>query len=406
VIVPAPPLLDRAMIDIIDESSLSSSQESIRVFSHNTLCEKYATEQQYGYTPSLALAWPTRKQKILDNIQQIDADIVCLQEVDSHNFNEYFCQELAYGDYKGVFWPKSRAKTMNENDAKAVDGCATFYKGSKYILLDKQLIGFSELAINRPDMKNQHDIFNRVMPRDDIATICFFENRQTGSRFIVVNAHIYWNPVYSDVKIIQTAILLESLTKQAAKYARWPACKDKKTYALSDENEIPSDIPPPKMMPSMEYSGGTQIPLIICSDLNSRFDSGVCDLLALGSLKGDHPDMGKHQYGNFTRDGMQHPFSLKSAYMSLKNDQNDLPFTNYTPAFIGVIDYIWYSSNCLEVTKLLGPIDSEYLKRVPGFPHYHFPSDHIQLVAEFIVKPSANVKKVSEVNFGPQRDRR
>ncbi len=49
-----------------------------------------------------------------------------------------------------------------------VDGCAIFYKASKWILLEKHLIDYANIAINRPDMKNHHDIFNRVMPKDNI----------------------------------------------------------------------------------------------------------------------------------------------------------------------------------------------------------------------------------------------
>src|SRR4051812_48725679 len=55
----------------------------------------------------------------------------------------------------------------------------------RYILLDKQIVDFANTAINRPDMKGEHDIFNRVMPRDDIGVLAFLENRVTGSRLIV-----------------------------------------------------------------------------------------------------------------------------------------------------------------------------------------------------------------------------
>ena len=39
-------------------------------------------------------------------------------------------RDLALLDYRGVFWPKLRAKTMAEKEARLVDGCATFYKGA------------------------------------------------------------------------------------------------------------------------------------------------------------------------------------------------------------------------------------------------------------------------------------
>ena len=133
--VPMPPE-NRNFVDLSDGIS-SSSQERFKVFSYNVLCEKAATPQQYGYTPSGALAWDFRKEQILQEIISQDADIVCLQEVDNENFKEFFSMKLAYADYKGVYWPRPRSKTMSEKDAKYVDGCATFYKGSKYILLDK-----------------------------------------------------------------------------------------------------------------------------------------------------------------------------------------------------------------------------------------------------------------------------
>jgi CCR4-NOT transcription complex subunit 6 len=397
------------MLDLLDGAPASANQDRFKVFSWNTLCDKYATSQQYGYTPTSALAWEYRKEQILQEIQSSEADLICLQEVGMDSFKEFFSVKLAYNDYKGVFWPKTRARTMFEKDAKVVDGCATFYKGSKYILLDKQLIDFANIAINRPDMKNQHDIFNRVMPRDDIAVVTFFEERLTGARIIVVNAHIFWNPVYADVKVIQTAILMENLTKLAEKYARWPPCKDKKTYTLSEENDGESEAPEeplPEPAPSIEYTSSTQLPLVICGDFNSMLGSGVYDLLAHGSVRPDHTDLSSFQYGNFTRDGIQHPFSLRSSYASLNGTPEALPFTNYTPGFTGVIDYIWYSTNALEVTALLGPVDAEYMKRVPGFPNYHFPSDHLSLLAEFSVKGRKEKKVHPEPDFGPQRERR
>ncbi|KAI9742816.1 MAG: Glucose-repressible alcohol dehydrogenase transcriptional effector [Claussenomyces sp. TS43310] len=408
--VPLPPP-ERVMFSLHDEPASSASQERFKVFSYNTLCDKYCTEQLYGYTPSSALSWEYRKEQILQEVQSQDADIITLQEIDTESFHEFFSTKLAYNDYKGVYWPKSRARTMSEKDAKAVDGCATFYRASKYILLDKQLIDFAGIAINRPDMKSQHDIFNRVMPRDHIAVVTFFENRLTGGRLIVVNTHLCADPVFADVKLIQTAILMEQLTKISEKYARWPACKDKKLYTLSEESEDSTVLPDParpEPAPSMEYTSNMQIPLLVCGDFNSTPDSAVYELLSQGSVRGDHPELGTHQYGNFTRDGMQHPFSLRSSYASLQGTAEALPFTDYTPGFTGVIEYIWYATNALEVTSLLGPIDPEYMKRVPGFPSYHFPSDHLSLAAGFQVKggPKKDKKLLPEPDFGPQRDRR
>ena len=288
---------------------------------------------------------------------------------------------------------------MQEEEAKGVDGCATFFKEKKFILLDKQLINFGQTAVRRPDAKGQDDIYNRLWQKDHIAVVLFLENRQTGSRFIVVNAHLYWDPAFKDVKLIQTAILMEEITKLSGNYAKWPACTDKAAFRFSEAEGEESDEPLPEPAPSMEYASGDQIPLLMCGDFNSGPGSAAYNLIASGHLTEEHPDLEKRLYGNLSRVGMTHPFKLKSSYSNI----GELSFTNYTPDFKDVLDYIWYSSTSLHVSALLGDVDKEYLKRVPGFPNYHFPSDHVALFAEFSVKGKRG--KVVEADFGPQRNK-
>ena len=71
-----------------------------------------------------------------------------LKEIGTEQFAIFFLPELKKNGYDGIFNPKSRAKTMSEEDGKYVDGCAIFWKTSKYkrfsitlfvIILDFQL---------------------------------------------------------------------------------------------------------------------------------------------------------------------------------------------------------------------------------------------------------------------------
>ncbi|PHH84536.1 hypothetical protein CDD83_1790 [Cordyceps sp. RAO-2017] len=391
--VPPPPTTRR---EIVIQEDVSSSLERVKVFSWNVLCDKYATASTYGYTPTSALNWEYRKDCILEELRLRNADFLALQEVSTDAFKEDLSPELAQMDYKGVHWPKSRAKTMSEKDAQTVDGCAVFYKQSKFILLDKQLIEFATIAINRPDMKNQHDVFNRVMPKDNIAVICFFESRATGARLILVNVHLTWDSALADVKVIQTGILMEHVTKLAEKYARWPAVKDKKMITVPTVDDAAVVAPQAEPGPSQEYRSNTEIPLLVCGDFNSTEDSSVYELMSMGRVPPDHLELSNYHYGSFTRDGIEHPFSLRDAYAHIKGTADELPFTNYTPGFADVIDYIWYSTNTLEVIDLLGPPDAAYLKRMPAFPNWHFPADHIQIMAEFIIKGRKDKKSAPE----------
>jgi CCR4-NOT transcription complex subunit 6 len=133
--VPAPPpeRLWKNLISHQEREALAAdpSVETFSVLCYNILCEKYATERLYGYTPAWALSWEYRKELILTEVMNYDADFLCLQEVDIAQYEDYFIKHLTAQDYEGVYWPKSRYKTMNDADRRQVDGCATFYKASK-----------------------------------------------------------------------------------------------------------------------------------------------------------------------------------------------------------------------------------------------------------------------------------
>ncbi|KAL6303570.1 Endonuclease/exonuclease/phosphatase [Sparassis latifolia] len=379
-----PPPSDRVWKNLVSQAERDAMQadpnvETFSVLCYNVLCEKAATERMYGYTPSWALVWDYRKDRILSEVTGQNADFVCLQEVDNAQYEEYFLRNLSERGYEGVYWPKSRYKTMNDADRRLVDGCATFYKSSKYTLVEKHLIEFSAVAMQRSDFKKTDDMFNRVLGKDHIAVVCLMENKMSGTRLIVANAHIHWDPQYRDVKLVQVALLLEEVEKMANSFAKYPPrlpTPASVTSPVNGENNASSRPPP-------VYSDGSKIPLIVCGDFNSVPSSGVYDLLSTGSVPPTHPDFMSHLYGRYTSEGIKHRLGLKSAYATA----GELPMTNFTPSFHGVIDYIWYSTANLSVNGVLGEIDRKYLEKVVGFPNVHFPSDHLCIVSEFRVRP-------------------
>lgn len=368
--------------------------DTFKTITYNILCERYATKTKYGYVPERFLSWHTRRDMVLRELEELEADIVCLQELDRLSYDEFFRKELSERGYKGYYAQKSRAETIGDH-AKFVDGCGTFWKDKKYIQIDTQHFVLGRKAVDRPGAKASADMLNRVWQRDDIATVVFLENRFTGSRLIVVNSHVYWDPAFKDVKLIQVAVLMEELNKLADRYAKQAPLTNKKP---SWQNEDENDREP---APSLEYSSGSQIPMIVCGDFNSGSESPVYELFTKRVLDAHHDDFKGRSYGTLSTDGMSHNFTLKSANALL--DQQ--PFiTNYTPDFVDELDHIFYSSNSLSPVGALGAIDPEYLKRVPGFPNQHFPSDHLALMAEFKVEKLRNTQKV-EADFGPSSRR-
>lgn len=135
--IPAPPP-PRSLRDLLAPGERDTLLEdpNVEVFSvlcFNILCELYATERLYGYTPSWALEWAYRRDLIMAELLKHQADFLCLQEVQTAQYEEYFVPKLGSAGYEGVYYPKSRYKTMNEADRRLVDGCAVFFNKSKYV---------------------------------------------------------------------------------------------------------------------------------------------------------------------------------------------------------------------------------------------------------------------------------
>lgn len=368
--------------------SSSSADEQFSVMCWNILYERYATAQMYGYTPSWALEWTYRRDLIWQEITQALTDVVCLQECGDHEFHDFFQPRLSELGYDGIFNSKTRARTMSSDERKRVDGCATFWKRSKYDLILHDVFEFNQIALNKTDMRTD-DMFNRVMSRDDISNICLLENKDTLTRLVVVNAHIYWNHTYRDVKLVQAAIMVEQTILQAQNFARLPP-KRQVPCSRDDPEATSRQVP--------VYPDVTDMPIIICGDFNSLPDSTVYDFFTQGVVAADHEDFMEHQYGEYTARGLSHRLHLRSAYSPI----GELHTTNHTPGFRGAIDYIWYSHSSLAVTSVLGDLDKGYLARTVGFPNAHHPSDHIPISATFRVKTN-HTKPVRTETPQPQQ---
>ncbi|KRZ14101.1 CCR4-NOT transcription complex subunit 6 [Trichinella zimbabwensis] len=344
------------------------------VMCYNVLCEKYATPSQYPYCPSWALNWDYRRRMILSEIRSYEPDVVAFQEVETEQFYSFFVPELKRFGYAGIFSPKSRAKTMTEDERKFVDGCAIFWKSSKFELEKKHLIEFTQLAIANANGCQQ--MLNRVMTRDNIAlaavlqpTTCVLRNSSSHWHtknncipLIVCTAHIHWDPEFCDVKLVQTMMLVQELGYLVDSVAR--------------HRHLTTD----------------QIPLLVCGDLNSVPASGVYEFLATGKIACDHPDFKDFrgttclQKLSSTKDtnNYAHQMKLETAY-----DSSMISFTNFTLDFKGIIDYVFSTPSSLLRLGVLGAVDITWIleSKYMGCPNPSIPSDHIPLLVQYAIIP-------------------
>ncbi|CDW53723.1 CCR4 NOT transcription complex subunit 6 family [Trichuris trichiura] len=373
------------------------------VMCYNVLSDKYASPIVYSYCPLWALNWSYRRRAILQEMIGHKPDVISLQEVETEQFRLFFVPELRKHGYDGIFSPKSRARTMDEENRKHVDGCAMFWKtdrsvelfyltlliafvGYRFKLKDEHLIEFRQLAI--ANAEGCQPMLNRVMTRDNIALVgvlqlqenfactCVTDSSSPGVvqaqlkvPLVVCTAHIHWHPEFCDVKLVQTMMLVQELDHLVDEIAH-------------NHGMVPADVP-----------------VILCGDLNSLPNSGVHEFLSKGRIRADHGDFKEFRNqsclqrmsaaGNESK-VYTHRLALESAY-----DANIMPFTNFTNYFKGVIDYVFATPRTLIKVGLLGSVDVAWFQqnKIVGCPHPSIPSDHFPLLVEYAFASSVLTQK-------------
>lgn len=338
--------------------------ERFRIVTYNVLAEIYATQQQYPYCDFWALSWDYRFQNIIRELLDASPDVICLQEIQADHYESHIYNALSDAGFEGVYKQKTRAAM---GLAGKVDGCALFWRRSKFHLVESYSIEFNELAQRQAtqvlgmNARSEEGIayLNRLC-KDNVAQLVVLElaqpsmstrsNRDPINQVCIANTHLYSNKDFPDVKLWQSWQLLQEL----------------ETFVLSR---------------------GTNLPLMICGDFNSTPDTSVYDLMSRQAVHPAHPDVnmnnGDDSSPNILPDALSisHSFQLGSVYNTVLGEEPKA--TNYTAQFKGVLDYMWYSASNLRPLSC-APIPPEEVLTKCGIalPSTQFSSDHIMLISD------------------------
>lgn len=330
---------------ILQSLSLSTN-EAIRVGSYNILAQRHSITKNFPFLPSYILNPDFRHDTILQEILSYNVDILCMQEMEFHSYRKFFSPQLDVKcSYDSVFFPKSRYKYLQNSDKESVDGCVVFWKKAIFQMLEQKNIEFQTIISEDLRFNKFEEIVLRNMRKDNVSTIVLLE-KSNKEQFIVANTHLYWDPEFREIKLLQTFILLEELEKFQAKYPK---------------------------------AG-----IIMCGDFNSSRDSEVVKLILDGHVNASkvfsfllkHPNLGYFKHG----------MDFKDAY-----EKVDMALTHLSYNFFGTIDFIFVNET-LDVKRILSPPDPEYFERILTLPSVHLPSDHIFIGAEIFIKSNSNNK--------------
>ncbi len=168
----APPerQLRHVMAERDQAQMMAQGAARVSVLCYNILAEIYATQERHSYCPTWALAWSYRRGRVLAEILSHAADVVCLQEVETQQYHEFFAPNLAAAGYEGVFQAKSRSRSM-AGDGGRVDGCAIFWKQSVFVLVEEHVIEFQNEASFRSE-----EFAGEVRQEFSACVFCFFSS--------------------------------------------------------------------------------------------------------------------------------------------------------------------------------------------------------------------------------------
>jgi mRNA deadenylase 3'-5' endonuclease subunit Ccr4 len=88
---------------------------------------------------------------------------------------------------------------------------------------------------------------------------------------------------------------------------------------------------------------------------------------------------------NVSAAGLRHQLGLQSAMLvgSSTEPPSEPAYTDFTSGFQGCLDYIWFSAPGLKVEAVLDMPAHELVTLETALPNSFFPSDHLQLKAQF-----------------------
>ncbi|KAL7182003.1 hypothetical protein ACSBR1_040840 [Camellia fascicularis] len=258
--------------------------ERFTVLSYNILADYLAINHRsklYFHIPRHMLEWEWRKRNIIFELGLWSADILCFQEVDRFQELE---EELKRRGYSGIW-------KMRTGDP--VDGCAIFWRISRFKLLHEECIEFNKLGL-----------------RDNVAQICVLESlnkndnkdmplRLTGSNKVVIcNIHVLFNPKRGEIKLGQIRVLLDRAHAVSKLWDDAPVvlcgdfnCTPKSPLYnyISEQKLNISDLPRDKL------SGQASAEIRPPRQFNPNFRAQSADSTGGASAVVDHRELGQKQ---------------------------------------------------------------------------------------------------------------
>ncbi|XP_076612244.1 protein angel homolog 2 isoform X5 [Chaetodon auriga] len=372
------------------------------VMSYNILSQELLQDNAYLYRhcdPGV-LPWEHRLPNLLAEIQQYNADILCLQEVQQDHYENQIkpaLQELGYHcEYK-------------KRTGTKPDGCAVIFKSSRLSLLSSNPVEFFRPGDALLDRDNVGLVVllrpNDAVGQSDLSTV-----------ICVANTHLLYNPRRGDIKLAQLAILLAEISR----LSRLPDGSTNPVVLCGDFNSTPwSPLYSFLTTGCLDYRG-LQIGTVSGQEASPRGQRLLTSPIWSHSLGIDHrcqykkkpaaasppssptegaiSDLTVEDFSTKAVDAfrarIEHILKLQSSYQHRLMPDGRPEITTCHSRTAMTVDYILYTPDSITPPSLPGGrglhllgrlslVGQSELEEVKGLPNRYHPSDHLPLLARF-----------------------
>jgi len=313
-----------------------------------------------------------RHNLFMAELQWLNSDIICLQEVDTSYFTETLKEELSKLGYDGHF----AERCMGEPE-----GVALFFKRDKF-----HLEGMNSFHLN--DLAARSFKQTEIPKFAEVVLLATLRHKTSNNLLVMGTTHIEWGQQLKSVSQVCQITIVTNALHDMVKSLKSKG--EQRSYILCGDFNIEPQFPAYQLLKEGELTNKEMTRLKGVDYIRWGLDS-----LAPSQLLPDQASL-----LNRTKTQICNPLkNLQSAYKSVLGAEPQC--TNHEgPGSMWTLDYIWYDSVNLEATAALETVTPAMITPYTGLPNECFSSDHLSLKACFKFTTDKNLISQDELQQG------
>ncbi|XP_074310493.1 carbon catabolite repressor protein 4 homolog 1-like [Silene latifolia] len=395
----------RKMIDYHgNDGSLGKDENSIKILTYNILAAHVPTTTN----------WDERKSKLLEELKDYKADVMCLQEVVDTDVTEFFGPQLLVHGYEYIMNTERNDMYFGPGNNFKM-GCAIFYKSSSFRVNKNSPYGPYKINFRRAarqflrdhNLENPENAIRYLKDKAGIGCMLEFRPQKKKIMIFIVTVHLTANEELSDVKLLQTYLLLKGLSIIEKEKIPIIVAGDfniipkSEPYMMITNRQMPKPAEVKKASTDetapKDETAATDKTVVtdetVATDKTAPKDGTVATNKAVPTVEKPGIDLGLFLNVPPMAASLESAYSTvfkPGSHKGLKECRRMNPKTmepifttasNAVEYFKNTIDYIFYTKEEFSVEGILEPIDD-----VEVLPTEDWPSDHIALMANMQLK--------------------